>query len=133
MDNASKALIMAGAILISVAIVGIGIYIFTTANALTDDAVGQIDSLAVSAVNARIENYLGSNVRGSSVIQLERELDVLNAQDAMPTDITKNGFSGIKANSRYNVTATYDNTTGYITAVTVAGTGTGTGAGGGEG
>lgn len=119
MDNASKALIMAGAILIAVAIVGIGIYIFTTANALTDDAVGQIDALAVSAVNSRIETYLGEAVRGSAVKQLEREINVLNAQNAMPTKITISGASGVKDNSRYNVSATYDQKTGYITSVTV--------------
>ena len=43
MDNASKALIMAGAILIAVAIVGIGIYIFSAANGMTDDALNKID------------------------------------------------------------------------------------------
>ena len=119
MDNASKALIMAGAILIAVAIVGIGIYIFTTANALTDDAVGQIDALAVSAVNSRIETYLGKNVRGSAVKQLEREINVLNAQNAMPEQITINGASGVKENSRYEVTAEYNPSTGYIKIVNV--------------
>lgn len=118
MDNASKALIMAGAILIAVAIVGIGIYIFTTANALTDDAVGQIDALAVSAVNSRIETYLGDSVRGSAVKQLKREVDVLNAQNAMPTKITMAATTSVKDNTRYNVTATYDSKTGYITSVT---------------
>ncbi len=123
MDNASKALIMAGAILISVAIVGIGIYIFTTANALTDDAVGQIDALAVSAVNSRLENYCGENVRGSSVEQLKREIDVLTAQKSLPQDVSITGADDVKSNKRYDVTPTYDTKTGYIVSIAVTNAG----------
>lgn len=131
MDNASKALIMAGAILISVAIVGIGIYIFTTANSLTEDAVGQIDSLSISALNSRIETYEGNGKRGSEIKQLCREINALNKQDAFPVDITMatgsvctlaNYSTAIQDNKRYNVTLTYS-TAGYIQSVKiVAGT-----------
>lgn len=123
MDNASKALIMAGAILISVAIVGIGIYIFSTASSLTDDAVGQIDSLAVSAVNSRLENYLGGSVRGSSVIQLLREVEVLNANGSMPNPVTVTGVTEatVKSNQRYSVTVSGRDNAGYITSIAVAG------------
>ena len=120
MDNASKALIMAGAILISVAIVVIGIYIFTTANALTDDAVGQIDALAVSAVNSKIEMYEGNGKRGTEVKQMMRDMNTINKQDALPTDITlgsgsvctfENYQTTIQDNKRYNVKLGYSSVT----------------------
>ena len=66
MDNASKALIMAGAILIAVAIVGIGIYIFSAANGMTDDALNQIDALTVTSINSQLQQYEGE-IRGREV------------------------------------------------------------------
>lgn len=90
MDNASKALIMAGAILISVAIVGIGIYIFSTASALTDDATSQMDALGVTTINARLERYFGDNVRGSQLKQLIKEVNAINRQQALPFQLIIN-------------------------------------------
>lgn len=133
MDNASKALIMAGAILIAVAIVGIGIYIFSTANALTDDAVGQIDALAVSAVNAKLENYEGDNVRGSEVRQMMKDINTLNLNKSLPTEITitaggiikkvgnlYEADTNLKDNGRYKVVPTYNESNGgYIQTMTV--------------
>ena len=46
MDNASKALIMAGAILLAVAIVGLGVYFFSMSEGLTDQAGDSITNLS---------------------------------------------------------------------------------------
>jgi len=72
MDNASKALIMAGAILISVAIVGIGLYIFNVANSMTTDAVNEMSSTQVSMFNQNFYRYGqdDNNVLGTSARQL---------------------------------------------------------------
>ena len=58
MDNASKALIMAGAILISVAIVGIGIYIYSTLNSTINSANKSMDSIDTFAFNQRFLFYM---------------------------------------------------------------------------
>ena len=65
MENASKALIIAGAILISILIVGLGVIIY---NNVADVAQsGTLDEQQISAHNSPFENYFGNNVSGSNV------------------------------------------------------------------
>lgn len=57
MENASKALIIAGAILLSILIIALGIYVFNMAkNATNTDA---LDELAINTFNANFESYSG--------------------------------------------------------------------------
>lgn len=77
MDNASKALIMAGAILISVAIVGIGIYIFSAANSMTNEAVNSMEDTQISMFNNNFFRYAndGDTITGSRAKELKRYCD----------------------------------------------------------
>ena len=54
MDNASKALIMAGAILIAIAIVGVGVYIFSSTSSITSSGRAQIDATAAQMANSNL-------------------------------------------------------------------------------
>ena len=121
MDNASKALIMAGAILIAVAIVGIGIYIFSSANSMTDDALKQIDSLTVTSINSPLQQYEGT-IRGSELRQAINAARSINKQNTLPNgeQILVNGkpledniTSGIVDNQSYTVSFKYSDA-GYI-------------------
>ena len=60
MDNASKALIMAGAILISIAIVGVGVYIFSSTSSITSSGQQQIDATAAQTANSTLRQYAGT-------------------------------------------------------------------------
>ena len=139
MDNASKALIMAGAILIAVAIVGIGIYIFSAANGMTDDALNQIDALTVTSINSQLQQYEGE-IRGREVKALLNTARSINKQNALPNsqqikavlpgssnvaDIPDD-TSSIKDNSIYKVTFSYGGAGGYINQITIATTTTNT-------
>lgn len=123
MDNASKALIMAGAILIAVAIVGIGIYIFSSANSMTDDALNQIDALTVTSINSQLQQYEGK-IRGRELKTAINTARSINAQktlpdggeikvnyDALPSDLTS-----ITDNQTYTVSFDYS-TAGYISNI----------------
>lgn len=121
MDNASKALIMAGAILIAVAIVGIGIYIFSAANGMTDDALNQIDALTVTSINSQLQQYEGE-IRGRELKQAINIARSINKQNTLPDGktITYNGSqiidtttTTITDNKTYKVYFKY-NTAGYI-------------------
>ncbi len=57
MENASKALIIAGAILLSILIIGLGMFIYQKAVGLADTST--IDSAKVDAYNSKFENYKG--------------------------------------------------------------------------
>jgi hypothetical protein len=120
MDNASKALIMAGAILLAVAIVGLGMFLFGQATGVVNLSIGQIDALGVTGVNSTLQRYEGRNVRGSEIIELVNWIDAVNARDAMPDDITVTGGTGIVNTRTYTVTCGKDADTGYINAVTIA-------------
>ena len=121
MDNASKALIMAGAILIAVAIVGIGIYIFSAANGMTDDALNQIDALTVTSINSQLQQYEGE-IRGRELKQAINIARSINKQNTLPdsgkiqvntADLTDTSTSGIVDNQTYTVTFGYSDA-GYI-------------------
>ena len=84
MENASKALIMAGAILIAMLVISLGIMIFNNlSNSVkTDSSLQQQD---ISSFNSKLTPYLGNNVSGSQVkalIQLVRSIN----QNSITTD-----------------------------------------------
>lgn len=113
MDNASKALIMAGAILIAVAIVGIGIYIFSSANSLTNNAVGQIDAIQVQMFNQEFTKFAdeGETVNGTRARQLY--------DTAKANKVTVEGGPTFDARQGYVVHFEYDTNTQYINKVTI--------------
>lgn len=67
MENASKALIIAGAILLSILIIAIGMYIYNSSTNSITGAVNQISQQEIDAFNQPWEMYegtqTGSNVR----------------------------------------------------------------------
>lgn len=58
MENASKALIIAGAILLAILIIALGVFIFQRAQSATSD-LGGIDETKLQSVNQKFENYEG--------------------------------------------------------------------------
>ena len=64
MENASKALIIAGAILLSILIIALGVYIYNMAAGATDTST--LDSMAISTFNGQFTQYEGEQL-GSSV------------------------------------------------------------------
>ncbi len=67
MENASKALIIAGAILLSILIIALGIYVFNMAkNATNTDSLNELD---IQQFNSKFTDYEG-RVLGSSVANL---------------------------------------------------------------
>lgn len=99
MENASKALLIAGAILLVIAIIGIGMSIFNQAQDIVGDATAPMDALLVSAHNNRFQAYTkGSDteIKGSLIISLVGDTAAYN--DSL-TD------------SRLQVTITYNNGT----------------------
>lgn len=77
MENASKALIIAGAILISILIVSLGVLIFNRMGGSAKEAAN-MDEQEVANFNSKITPYVGKNISGSQVnalIQLVISLD----------------------------------------------------------
>ena len=79
MENASKALIIAGAILLSILIIGLGMMVFNNAKNALDDA--SLDREKISTFNSTFENYVGENVRGTNVRTLCSSVQSSNATE----------------------------------------------------
>lgn len=65
MENASKALIIAGAILLSILIISLGIMIFNQASGVVNN--NAMTEVEVNSFNQKFEQYLGDKVRGANV------------------------------------------------------------------
>lgn len=73
MENASKALIIAGSILLSILIIALGMYIFSSSSGVTDDTT--LSQMEVSTFNGKFDKYKGMQ-NGTNVSAL---LDALIA------------------------------------------------------
>ena len=67
MENASKALIIAGAILLSILIIALGIYVFNLAKGSMNTS--SLDELEISQFNQQYTTYRG-RIMGSTVVDL---------------------------------------------------------------
>lgn len=144
MENASKALIIAGAVLLSMMIVSLGVMIFNNmSNSVKNDSSLQREEIA--SFNSKINPYLGNNKSGSQVkalIQLVRSIDqnAINTEDTVrKVSISFNGnnvvsiesnkikedratANSIVTNEYYKVEGTYDSN-GLITTIKVSNSG----------
>jgi divalent metal cation (Fe/Co/Zn/Cd) transporter len=138
LENASKALIIAGAILLAILIIGLGVYIYRQAAGVID--TGTMDQLVVSQFNAQFEPYLGNNVSGSNVKQLIKIINASNrAKEDLPVTIEVDGEevkndSKIKSGNTYKVESSSEgNKAGYIEKITIKTNGDDSGSGGTSG
>ncbi len=122
MENASKALLIAGAILIAILLIGIGMMVFGNIGGITAQSQQQMDSMEIQIFNSKFSPYAGSNVSGSNVKQLLNTITAHNAStDDISLKITPTGVTSVTAvesNSRYSVTFT-PNSSGFYTSVAI--------------
>ncbi len=78
MDNASKALVMAGAILIAVMLISLGVLLFTQARERTVGLIGATDTDIVNSHNQTFQNYVGVNKSQSQVRALVSQINAYN-------------------------------------------------------
>lgn len=85
MENASKALIIAGAILLAIAIIGVGMFVF---NNVYETITGSADmsSQEILAYNQKYTAYAGENVKGAKVKSL---CDTVNTNNLAAEDGSK--------------------------------------------
>lgn len=121
MDNASKALIMAGAILLAVAIVGLGVYLFSLSQGLIDTAESSLSGLSITLQNNELLKYEGLR-RGSEVRQLINSVNYLKNNWPETLDYDEDSIkatAGVKSGKLYDVVMTTDSTSGYVNSVKI--------------
>ena len=88
MENASKALIIAGAILIAILLISVGLVVFNSTKGVTDQAGELGRTMTAEVFNSQFTQYFGDRVRGSTVRELINRIDVYNASNGTDPDIT---------------------------------------------
>lgn len=85
MENASKALIIAGAILLSILIISLGIMVYNNAKNTVGSA--NLSKQEIQTFNSQFENYEGSNKTASEIRTMYQAVIASNASE------TKSGTS----------------------------------------
>lgn len=141
MENASKALIIAGAILLAILLISLGIMVFQQGqDAIKNSGMSKAE---ISAFNGQFTKYEGDR-RGSDVKSLIQEVNTSNASDVAEGNerqiqLTSTGAnsvtlgesnisgdntykystSGISSTSTYTVTVTEYDESGFIKTMTI--------------
>ena len=133
MENASKALIIAGAILLAILIISLGIMIYNQASGVVNN--NAMTEVEVTSFNQKFEQYFGDKVRGANVNSLVSAVNTNNmSTDDETKQVTLKGDTGIttgataevekykktaKTGSTYNVEVTGHTEGGLISDITI--------------
>lgn len=137
MENASKALIIAGAILLSILLISLGIMVYTNAKGSIGDA--NLNSEEIQTFNTKISQYCGKNKSANDMNALMSAIIASNGAQKNSAEKHNIGVEvkvkdGSKVNKENYVTGTapncsfssevkysaeYETTDGYISKVTV--------------
>lgn len=124
MENASKALIIAGAILISILLISIGVLVINATNKATEGVAGKTSAMEIQNFNATFVNYEGE-VTASQAKTLVSEVKASNAANGVSAEgdvkyIKLTAPTTFSNSKRYDVTLKYDETgTGYVNEVII--------------
>ena len=127
MENASKALIIAGAILIAILLISVGILVMNSINKPLDEASNQAVSQAAQLFNSNFTSYVGKDKNAQSVKALCNVIISSNASDAnhqvkikykestVEDKDASEIIGSVKSNKRYTINAVYAYTDGTAT------------------
>lgn len=122
MENASKALIIAGSVLIAILVISLGLLIFKSTSGTTDQTQELGKTLEVQQFNSQFLKYCGNSVKGSQVRTLCEVIIAHNANSDNKVSINgKSDATGIsdirnsiKTNQSYAVKQEVNDSTGLI-------------------
>lgn len=128
MENASKALLIAGAILIVILLIAVGMMVYQGAQGSINKAIGSMSSTEKDIHNKQFEPYMGQKVSGSNVKSLlskiitnnsdenNVEVEVYEGTTETAADTLMNSIT-TAASTTYKVEPKYSD--GVITKITI--------------
>ena len=129
MENASKALIIAGAILISILLISVGILVMNSTGNMQDQVSSSADSMAIETFNSQFLSYETDTNSAAQIRTLISKVNASNASNDATTSADEKYVEGawgpglsastFKSTKRYTVTVGYA-TTGYINKLTIS-------------
>lgn len=126
MENASKALLIAGAILIAILLIALGMMAYTAGKGQVEKSGSQLDAAQVQSANSVFTNYEGRRT-GSEVKALASLVASYNAntQSVFNTNNVNIAYTApltagtVNINNYYNVTVTAYRNNGLVQTITV--------------
>lgn len=110
MENASKALLIAGAILIVILLIAIGMLVYNGAKSSIDKGISTMTATEKQIHNAQFEPYLGTSVTGSNIRNLLSKVMANNGNADNPTvQVYFNNTAAATSGSLTNADAAYAN------------------------
>lgn len=112
MENATKALLIAAAILIAIVVITLGVFVLGKGSTLVKEN-SDMSSVEISTYNSKFEGYCGKNIRGAQVRQLINAINQHNRTNS--EDISRQielvdggsaGFGGVAGKPQTNYDAT---------------------------
>lgn len=127
MENATKALIIAGAVLISILLISVGIMVFNAANEPIGQAQTSSEQQAAQMFNESFTSYLGTKVSAQQAKGVISAVQASNAKNDAEHQVELSGktkVSEISSKSKYDIIEEYGDgnnstTKGYICKITI--------------
>lgn len=124
MENASKALIIAGAILIAILLISVGILVINSTGNVTDQVGSQMDKMAKDTFNGQFTNYEGTGKSASQVRALKSAVVASNSSNTEQVkinnaDASAYDVSTLSNTQKYTIKLTYDATTGVVSNIEI--------------
>lgn len=129
MENASKALIIAGAILIAIVLITLGVVILQQGDKTTGTGETALNSREIESFNSQFQKYEGTKVSGTNVKAL---INAINSNNAAQTtsggghSITLDNDTGcitkikdVQPEKKYSVELTDTDSDGYVDKATI--------------
>lgn len=127
MENAAKALLIAGAILIVILLISISIYIYSSATKPTKEGIAQMSETEISMFNSKFLGYAGKNVSANDVRTLIAKVKASNAQykDENKTVIITgvDELVEVDNNTTYTVSIEQNSETALVDKITITANG----------
>ena len=117
MENASKALIMAGAILIAIILISLGLQIVSPNKGVTNQLGDLSSSMEVSMFNSQFTQYEGVR-RGTEVNDLIRKINLNNTRNSNRQIVVPESLT-ISVTKIYEVSFKDENKDGYVDLVDI--------------
>lgn len=140
MENASKALFIAGAVLIAILLIGVGMMVFGGAQGGIDEAILQMDATQKKMFNNSFDQYEGTRRRGADVraligniitsnnanqdidgkiVSILGDTEISASKENLNADTMATYRASINTGATYTVTVQIEPKTGLITTVTI--------------
>lgn len=101
MENASKALLIAGSILIVILLIAMGVRVFNSTQGTTDSVEGTMQTTEVAMFNNKFMQYIGNNKSKNDALNLVNMLIANNSTNSLKIGVTYK-IQNVNGSEEYN-------------------------------